>query len=117
MTKNFKTRTCNRCGWVYMGVSRAFAETEVAEFNDYFKTLSKKKRKHYYNDTPSSIKNYEHCQCGNLYTNFRDAESGDAPWGVTMSPIIYDPPVKTIIKKTIKKINKNFKNTLSKLAK
>ena len=117
MLKDFKTRTCNACGWVYFGVSREYAEDEVKRFNEYFNKLSKKDQEDFYGGHCSSIASYEGCWCGNRYDNFRESKPDDCPNGVTMNPIIYEPPTKTKIKKTIKKVNKNFKNTLSKLAK
>ena len=90
MIKNFTTYTCCRCGWVYMGVSRKFAEDEVKAFHDYFKKLSKKKRQDYYNNIPSDISDYEFCHCGNSHKNFRLSKPGDCPDGCTLSSIIIE---------------------------
>ena len=35
-------RTCLKCGWVHFGVTRAFAEDEVARFNAYYAKLTPK---------------------------------------------------------------------------
>jgi hypothetical protein len=82
-------RTCNSCGWVHFGVTREFAEAEVAKFNAYFDTLTEEKREACYGNIKSHIKNYEHCMvCGEPYTNFRDGVEGDCPYGCTLNPII-----------------------------
>jgi hypothetical protein len=70
-------------------VSRENAESEVKRFNEYFCSLSDEQRHEYYGNTPSSIALYERCLfCGGSYKNFRNANPGDCPNGVTMSPII-----------------------------
>jgi hypothetical protein len=83
-------RTCLKCGWVAFGVSRVYAEDEVNRFNEYFKTLDQEWKANF-GGKPSSITLYERCfHCGGPHTNFRDALPGDAPDGVTMSPIIVE---------------------------
>ena len=83
-------RTCLKCGWVAFGVTRLHAEAEVRRFNLYFDTLSQAV-KDSFGGKPSSVGLYERClRCGGPHTNFRDAKPGDAPDGVTMSPIITD---------------------------
>jgi hypothetical protein len=81
-------RTCNKCGWVYFGVSREYAENQLNEFNRYFDTLSREDQELYYGGKDSDISQYEKCWCGNDYTNFRDSREGDCPDGVTISLII-----------------------------
>ncbi len=83
-----KSVTCNKCGWVWMEVSRDHAENEVRKFNLYFDGLSKKEQDDYYGGNKSSIKHYDGCHCGNSYKNFRDFKPGDCPDGCTISPII-----------------------------
>jgi len=90
MIKNSKNRTCLKCGWVYFGVSREYAENEVKKFNEFFETLSKKDQKDLYGGHGSSIASYESCWCGNKYDNFRDSKPGDCPRGCTISPIIVE---------------------------
>lgn len=87
-------RTCNKCGWVHFGVSRKYAEDEVANFKVYFDSLPKEKQDDFYGGKPSNIKNYEHCMfCHGPYTNFRDAKYGDCPDGCTINPIINEEKV------------------------
>ena len=84
-------RTCNNCGWVHFGVTREFAETEVAKFNAYFDGLSGEKQQDYYGGRKSSIRQYEKCFfCGGSYENFRPFVDGDCPTGCTIQPIIYE---------------------------
>jgi len=81
-------RTCNRCGWVHVGVSRAEAESEVASFNAFFDAASQDTR-HNFGNRRSSITDYERCfHCGGPYTDFRNAIDGDRPAGCTLQPII-----------------------------
>ena len=80
--------TCKNCGWVHVACSRTDAEKEVRSFNEYFDTLSPKKRLDYGNKH-ASIKSYEHCfRCGGSYNNFRAFKSGDCPDGCTLQSII-----------------------------
>jgi hypothetical protein len=81
-----KLVTCNGCGWVHMGYTRAQAQAEVDHFNDYFKTLSKEKQDDYYGGEGASIAQYETCWCGS--TSFRPTRDGDCPVGVTIGPVI-----------------------------
>lgn len=81
--------TCKSCGWVHFGVSREYAENEIRHFNEYFESLTEKERQDYYGGRRSSIKEYDRCDlCGGSYKNFRPAEVGDCPNGVTLGPII-----------------------------
>ena len=83
-------RTCLKCGWVAFGVTRLFAESEVRDFNVYFAEQTQAV-KDSFGGKPSSVELYERCRrCGGPHTDFRDAVPGDAPDGVTMSPIIVD---------------------------
>lgn len=84
-----RMRTCNKCGTVAFGVSRSYAEKEVAAFNAYFDTLDAK-GKDLFGNRNSSILQYEGCWCGNSYRNFRPAVQGDCPVGCTLQPIIYE---------------------------
>lgn len=80
--------TCERCGWVYMGVTREYAQDEVQRFNDYFATLSEEIRE-MFGDKPSDIANYEGCRiCRN--NKFRPFKEGDCPDGCTIGPVIYE---------------------------
>ena len=82
-------RTCNKCGRVAFGVSRKFAEDQVAAFKVYYDKLLPSQQQDYYGGTPANMAQYEHCiACGNPFTNFRPAAAGDCPDGCTISPII-----------------------------
>lgn len=84
-------KTCNKCGHAAFGVTREYAEAEVAKFNEYFISLSKKKQKEYYGNKTSSIVNYENCvHCGNPHTNFDPYTIGDCSEGATLNPIIVE---------------------------
>jgi hypothetical protein len=82
-------RTC-KCGRVYFGVSRAYAEAAVKRFNEYFDGLSPDTQRDFYGGNRSSIASYEQCWCGTSYKEFRPFKEGDCPDGVTMSPIIVE---------------------------
>lgn len=82
-----RTRCCKKCGWVYMGVTLAHAEREVASFNEYY-DRSDQKTRDMFGDRKSHIDDYKRCRCGNIYTNFRDAVAGDCPDGCTINPIL-----------------------------
>ena len=83
-------RTCNRCGWVHMGVTRQHAEQSVAEFNTFFETQPPEVREMYGNK-PSSITAYERCfHCGGPHTDTREPKAGDCPDGCTIQPIIVE---------------------------
>ena len=84
-------RTCLKCGWVHFGVTRAFAEDEVARFNAYYDTLTPKEQQDWYGGRKSGIAHYEGCfRCGGSHTNFRDEREGDCPMGCTIQPIIHE---------------------------
>lgn len=83
-------RTCNKCGWVYMGVSMQYAKDEVARFNAFFDTLSRDIQEDLYGGKGSNLNQYLFCWCKNPHTNFREAKEGDCPDGCTLGPIV-DP--------------------------
>lgn len=88
-SSHFVMVCCLHCNWVHMGVSREYAEEQVAKFNEYFENLSPEQRELYYNDKPASITSYEECNCcGGSWENFRLAKNGDCPAGCTIGPII-----------------------------
>lgn len=88
-----RLRTCNACGWVHFGVTRAYAEDEVQRFNDYVRTIDPKKWQEYWGGRLSSVADYERCgSCGSSHVNFRDAVEGDCPDGCTIGPIIVEEP-------------------------
>ena len=85
------TVTCLACGWVSVAYSRAQAEKEVAEFNNYFDALAESQRLAYYRDKKADIKRYEQCfGCGGSYQNFRRAIKEDCSDGATLQPLIQD---------------------------
>ena len=78
--------TCVKCGWVSMAVTKAFAEHEVAKFNEYFDTLSPIKQQDYYRGRRSSLEDYTCQVCRG--TEFRDYKEGDCPDGCTISAVV-----------------------------
>ena len=85
-------RTCNRCGWVHVGVTRAFAEDAVASFNTYFEAQVPSVREMFGNKH-AGISEYERCdRCGGPHTNMREFTAGDCPDGCTIGPIIVELP-------------------------
>lgn len=87
----YNYKTCNKCGWVHFGVTRAHAESEVASFKEHFDGLSKQDQDDLYGGKPSSIQDYDTChKCKGPYTDFRDARHGDVPDGCDIGPIIVE---------------------------
>ena len=85
--KEFEYLMCPKDGWVHFAVTRKFAEQAVKEFNEYFKTLSKKDQKLYYGGKGADISSYDRCDlCGTSYENFVPATK--VPFGSTIGPII-----------------------------
>lgn len=65
-----------------MGVTKAYAEEEVAEFNKWYEAQNKETQSHYH--WPSDMSEYRCCKNMEL----RDFVEGDCPNGVTMSAVI-----------------------------
>ena len=85
--KPMRNLECLKCGWVHFAVTRKNAEKEVANFNKYFNTLTKKEQKDYYGGKGSTIKTYERCfKCGGTHKSFIPAKK--IPFGSTIQPII-----------------------------
>jgi hypothetical protein len=73
-----------KCGWVHSGTSEADALAAVADFNEYFATLSPTVQADVGGKTVS-IERYKHCfRCGAPAANFLPAAPGDAPDGCTL---------------------------------
>lgn len=86
-------RTCNACGWVHVGVSRASAEEQIRTFNEYVQSIDPETWKLYWGSRLSEISEYERClNCGGSYQNFREAKGRDCPSGCTLNPIIEESP-------------------------
>ena len=82
--------TCSRCGWVHLGVTRAYAEAEVARFNAYFDAATHEVRESF-GGQPAGIAEYEHClKCGASHGQMRPSQPGDCPDGCTIGPIIVE---------------------------
>jgi hypothetical protein len=80
--------TCNRCGRVHFVVTRAYAEEQVKQYNEFLRTLDDEERKHYPRP-PAFVSDYERCDmCGASYLDFRPFREGDCPMGCTLGPII-----------------------------
>ena len=85
-------RTCNKCEWIHFGVSRTYALDQVAEFNAYYRKLTKEEQMDFYGGEPSHLAQYERCfLCGNSHRDFHDttkAEETALGQGHTIQPII-----------------------------
>ena len=82
-------RTCLKCGWVHFGVTRAYAEEQVAKFGAYFDSQPPEVQAQF--GRKSSMADYERCNfCGGPHTNFRSSEPNDCPDGCTIGPIIHE---------------------------
>lgn len=92
--KKLKFVTCKKCGWVHMGVTKAWALAQVKKFNAYYRTLSVQDQHDFYGGKKSSLeKDYKYCQvCGaeGNKVNFRLFKAGDCPDGCTIGPVIYE---------------------------
>lgn len=81
------TVICRSCGWASFAVSRAYAEWEVARFNDYYEAADEKTRSHFAG--PSSLDQYRCLKCNG--TAFRPMTDDDrVPDYVTLNPIVCD---------------------------
>lgn len=78
--------TCTKCGWAHFGVTQAYAENAVKEFNAWYDTQPEAVQESY--GGPASITTYQGCWCGG--NDFRPTKEGDCPVGVTLSPVIWD---------------------------
>jgi rubredoxin len=83
--------SCNKCGWVHLGVSREEAIEQVNAFNFYFDSLKEEERIQYYGNTPASIEEYSACsRCGNDWKDFRRTLPEEVPDGSTIGAILFD---------------------------
>ncbi|MDO8705360.1 MAG: hypothetical protein Q7J84_10485 [Sulfuricaulis sp.] len=83
-----KQVTCNACGWVHFGLTRAEVEREVTRFNVWFDAASHAVQANY-GGKRSSEKHYLNCfRCGNPYVKFHTTVAGEAPRGSTIQPIM-----------------------------
>ncbi len=79
-------RTCSKCGWVHVGVTRAYAENQVKSAIAYLMSLDSETRK-CFGHTPT-LDDYTSCWCGASYTTTREHKPGDCPDGVTIGPLL-----------------------------
>ena len=85
-----KLRACNCCGWTHVGVTREYAEGEVAQFNEFLANSTPDVRE-MYDNKPASFAAYEHCGgCNGPHTDMRDFTAGDCPDGCTIGSIIME---------------------------
>jgi hypothetical protein len=86
---SFKQVTCKKCGQVYVGVPRKWAEEEIINSTRWLDemAISDPKGRSYFGDPPKLVQ-YEYCWCKNHYKNFRAFKKGDCPDGCTLSSII-----------------------------
>jgi hypothetical protein len=88
--KDSQLITCNKCGWVHFGVTRAHAEAEVKKFNEYYETCDQE-TKDSFGGRPSRIdRDYDRCFVCGPGATFRPFEEGDCPDGCTIQGAIYE---------------------------
>lgn len=86
--KNLGDFKCPKCGWVHAGISEKAAIAAVAEFNEYFATLTREAQASFGGE-PSSLEMYKRCcRCGAPAASFLPAALGDAPVGCTLQVVI-----------------------------
>ena len=111
MNNNFLT--CNKCGWIHFGMSRAECEDGVAKFNKMYNELSEEKQDLYYGGfitdgknklvkddrgnfvhgkgKPATIEPYLRCfNCHNTYKDFHISTKEELSkiGGSTIQPIM-----------------------------
>lgn len=88
MTKQPLLRICNKCGRAHFSVTREFAEQDAQQFGEFIRAQPIEIQADYGFGPLSCaqrdwshawhVSQYEHCcQCGNTYTDFRDATPSD----------------------------------------
>lgn len=83
-----KLVTCNSCGWVHMGLTRAEVEREVTRFNVFYDNAPLTVQKNFGNRR-SHIDHYTLCfRCGGPYINFSMTKEGTCLRGSTIQPIL-----------------------------
>lgn len=86
--RNLGEFKCPKCGWVHSSTTEADAIAAVADFNEYFATLSPEAQADF-GGKPSSLERYKRCiRCGAPAASFVPAASGDAPDGSTLQVVI-----------------------------
>ncbi len=81
--------TCNACGWVHVAVTRAYAEQQVKEFNEWFNKQPEETRE-LFGGKPSTIATYDRCFLCGPGATFRPFKEGDCPTGCAIQPTIYE---------------------------
>lgn len=79
---------CKKCNWVSFAITKQKALEEIAQFNQFYYTLTKKEQNNYYGGTPSSEKTYTCLRCNNR--DFNVALPEEIPFGSTINPVIYE---------------------------
>ena len=87
MDTESQTVICTKCYWTHFAVTRAYAENQVKEFNEYYNTLSKDQQDSYYGGKASTLGLYERCFCCG-HNEFKPGST--APVGSTIGPVIYE---------------------------
>lgn len=77
---------CIKCNWTSFAVSQKYAEAEVASFNRYYDSLTKKQQKENYGGRKATVKNYVCLFCGG--SKFKPGNT--CPDGSTINPVIYE---------------------------
>ena len=79
---------CPKCGWVHIGISEADAERSVADFNEYYESLSTQGREPF-GGKPASTEGYKRCfRCKSPSETFVPANEADAPLGARLQVVI-----------------------------
>jgi hypothetical protein len=87
-----KECTCNRCGWVHVAVSEAYAVEEAEKFLEFYDSLTPAKQTEYYGERrPDPLAQYSRCfGCGQTDRDFRPAKDDDCPVGCTLQATIWE---------------------------
>lgn len=79
--------TCLKCGWVSFAVTKADALKEIEKFNGWYRKQPEDVKARYGQE--SSLDQYRCLRCKG--TEFRRSKPGDAPRGVTLNPVVWEP--------------------------
>lgn len=82
---------CSKCGWVQFSTSEDVDIAAVADFNEYFATLSPEVQVDS-GGKPASLDGDKKCfRCGAPAADFVPSAPGDAPDGCTLQVVIAGP--------------------------
>ncbi len=78
---------CLKCGWVSFAISKTEAKMMVEDYAAWHRVQPDEVKAKY--PPESSLDQYRCLRCHG--TEFRPAKAGDAPHGVTLNPVIWEP--------------------------